>query len=200
MTDARPDHVRARVTIAGAQVSNDPFTHALVLDSIDAETLLACNGWFSDNAPWRLAKTDFYEQYEFDLRDAQHRLVSSLSGTTTVSKIIGEMEHLFECRFTDDFSVTAHKLVNGQQIGIHNDWIEGQETHRLVIHLGHWKTAADGGLLTVFAGPAAADAVRLIKPIPRSGFAFQISPISYHAVSTVHNESRYSLVYSFRAG
>lgn len=199
MTDAQLDHDRSGVTIAGAQHSDDPFTHALVLDCIDDETLLACNDWFSDGAPWKLAKTDFYEQYEFDLRDAQHWLVARLSGTTAISKIVSEMELLFKCRFTDDFSVTAHKLVNGQQIGIHNDWIEGQETHRLVVHLGRWSTAADGGLLTVLAGPAAADAVRLIKPLPRSGFAFQISPTSYHAISTVHNDDRYSLVYSFRA-
>ena len=199
MTDARLDQARSAVTIAGAQPSDDPFAHALVLDCIDAETLLACNDWFSDDAPWKLAKTDFYEQYEFDLRDAQHWLVQRLSGATTIAKIVCETELLFNTRFTDDFSVTAHKLIKGQQIGIHNDWIAGQETHRLVIHLGQWATAADGGLLTVLAGPAVADTVRLIKPIPRSGFAFQISPTSYHAISTVHNDDRYSLVYSFRA-
>jgi hypothetical protein len=199
MTDTRAEHDRSAITIAGAQRSDDPFAHALVPECIDAKTLFACNDWFSDNAPWKLAKTDFYEQYEFDLCDAKHWLVQRLSGATTTSQIVGEMEQLFKTRFAAEFSVTAHKLIKGQQIGIHNDWIAGQETHRLVIHLGHWATAVDGGLLTVLAGPAVADTVRLIKPIPRSGFAFQISPTSYHAVSTVHNDDRYSLVYSFRA-
>jgi hypothetical protein len=60
-------------------------------------------------------------------------------------------------------------------------------------------TDADGGILMLFNSDDPSDIHRLLRPIHRSGFAFEISSTSNHAVSQVYGGARFSLIYSLRA-
>src|SRR3954465_12073601 len=82
---------------------------------------------------------------------------------------------------------------------IHNDYIGGEETHRLLVQLNRGWDVQDGGVLLLFGSVRPGDICRAVKPSHRSGFAFEISPNSFHAVSRMVNGERYTLVYSFRA-
>lgn len=50
----------------------------------------------------------------------------------------------------------------------------------------------------LFSGPEATEVARIIRPIHGSATAFEISPTSFHAVSTIQMGARYTLVYSFK--
>jgi Rps23 Pro-64 3,4-dihydroxylase Tpa1-like proline 4-hydroxylase len=99
----------------------------------------------------------------------------------------------------DLVEVTAHKLLPGQTIRIHNDYVEGGESHRLLIQLNRGWTDSQGGLLMLFDSSRIDDVRRVIRPLHASATAFAISAKSFHAVSTIRGGERYTLVYSFKA-
>ncbi|WP_292625538.1 cyclophane-containing peptide 2OG-Fe(II) oxygenase YhhC [Mesorhizobium sp.] len=94
--------------------------------------------------------------------------------------------------------VTAHRMVVGQTIRIHNDFRLGGETHRILVQLNRGWADDQGGLLMLFGSGDADDVRRVIRPVHGSGLGFNISKSSFHAVSTINVGERFTLVYSFR--
>ena len=95
--------------------------------------------------------------------------------------------------------LVAHKLVEGQRIAIHNDFLVGGETHRLTVQLNRGLDDEDGGFFMLFNSFDAADVHRVLRPVSGTGIGFEIGPHSHHAVSRMHGGERYTLVYSFHA-
>ena len=94
--------------------------------------------------------------------------------------------------------MVAHKLVNSQHIGVHNDYINGDETHRLVLHFNpDWKEE-NGGYLLLFNSSNANDISQVVSPLNNSAFGFEISKRSHHAVSKIYDFIRYTIVYTFK--
>jgi Rps23 Pro-64 3,4-dihydroxylase Tpa1-like proline 4-hydroxylase len=179
-----------------------PFPHLRIIDAlrrVDADRVLR---WLRETAPWKLTVADFYEQYEFSL------LNSTLAPETErlveldfVEKITAELERFFRIdRKLELVDVTAHKLTPGQTIRIHNDFLGADETHRLLIQLNEGWEASQGGLLMLFGSDAPESLQSVLLPVHRSGFAFEISANSFHAVSSIKTGERYTLVYTFRRG
>ena len=154
--------------------------------------------WMESHAHWALRIADFYEQWELHL------------DRKTVPK---PLEELLDLAFVDNLKrrildpiteseltlveVTAHKLVAGQTIRIHNDYMEDAESQRILIQLNRGWRDEQGGLLMLFGSGNSADVQRIIRPLHRSAFGFSISDRSFHAVSTILEGERYTLVYSF---
>jgi hypothetical protein len=88
--------------------------------------------------------------------------------------------------------------VSGQTIRIHNDYIGGEETHWILVQINRGWDDANGGMLMLFDGPRMEDVARVVRPLHASATGFEISPPSFHAVSTIHSGERYTLVYSSR--
>jgi hypothetical protein len=153
--------------------------------------------WFETAAPWSHVATDFYEQHEFSCWDASGREAAFLTSDQLVRSLRAELAALFDCPLRPDATVVAHRLVPGHRIGIHNDYLEAGETHRFVIQLNRGLTDADGGFFMLFNSRDASDIHAIFRPTHLSGFAFEISPDSYHAISQMHSNVRYSVVYSF---
>jgi Rps23 Pro-64 3,4-dihydroxylase Tpa1-like proline 4-hydroxylase len=202
--DALSDfHPHRRMTLpdfGDAQVSLTPFPTMkvpAVLPAALAGTLLQ---WFEGQAPWSLKETDFYEQHEFSLLGTS--LPSSLAALTSesfVSSVASGLKDAFSVSGQLELTeVAAHRLQAGQTIRIHNDYLAGDETHRLLIQLNSGWVAENGGLLMLFSGDRPEDVTDIILPRSGSGFAFEISARSYHAVSTIRAGRRYTLVYTFR--
>jgi Rps23 Pro-64 3,4-dihydroxylase Tpa1-like proline 4-hydroxylase len=186
-------------TLMGAEVRTFPFahaTHTAPLPDYLCETALA---WMETTARWRLRVASFYEQWELHL-DPQAlpaNLPPLLAGETVdalqslmLTPIAGVALKLTE--------VTAHKLVPGQTIRVHNDHRPQGESHRLVIQLNRGWADEQGGLLLLFGSAASDDVRRILRPSHGSAMAFAISPRSFHAVSTIQRGERYTLVYSFQ--
>jgi hypothetical protein len=183
-----------------AMFDTAPFPHALAAECLSPDLAATLLDWFEAHAAWRLVEADFYEQYEFSLWDVRVPPAAPLTAPAVLSALRAEMTRLFGRQFQTCVKVVAHKLVPGQRIAIHNDYLAGEETHRLVVQLNRGLTDADGGFLMLFNSGDPKDVSRILRPTHRSGLAFEISANSFHAVSRQHSNVRYTLVFSFYGG
>lgn len=176
----------------------NPFPHTVsrraVLPDLAARTLV----WMEASAPWKLRIASFYEQWEMHLDE--EKLPEDLRGLLSPATIDGLARELLPDLLgaRELIEVTAHRMVAGQTIRIHNDFRPGGETHRVLVQLNRGWADDQGGLLMLFGGGRADDVQRVIRPVHGSGFGFRISDSSFHAVSTITGGERFTLVYSFR--
>ena len=165
------------------------------------EKLLEWVEWFEQSAPWSLVEADFYEQYEFSLLNIDlPSNIQHLTSKETLSELALFVENEFNVKLSSDIHVVAHKLINGQTIRIHNDFLteNNRETHRILLQLNRGVESINGGLLMIFSENNPESLSEVIEPISGSVQGFEISKKSHHAVSTVHSGERYTVVYSFR--
>jgi Rps23 Pro-64 3,4-dihydroxylase Tpa1-like proline 4-hydroxylase len=175
-----------------------PFHYFLSRGALTADAALRTLEWLETYPSWTLVETDFYEQYEFTLNEIElPEPVSFLRERSFLETLRQRVASLFSVDLEERIDSTVHKLISGQRIRVHNDFIPGQETHRVVINLNRGWHDANGGLLLFFNSSDAFDIHRILRPIHNTSVAFAISHDSLHAVSTVHNDERFSLVYSF---
>ena len=185
-------------TLRERSVEVSPFPYATMLRCLSPELGDRLLAWFESDAPWRLAQTDFYEQYEFSCWDSPSPLAAFLTSREVLDRVRAEMTEIFDRRFEDGVDVVCHRLLPTQKIGIHNDYLVGQETHRLTIQVNRGLTDADGGVLMLFNSNDPNDIHKLFHPLSLSAFAFEISANSHHAVSQMYGSERFSVIYSFR--
>lgn len=179
------------------QFETRPFAH-FVGCCMGPEAGRQCLDWLEATAPWELSSTDFYEQYEFSVfHVALAPAVEHLVCPETLATLRFWMSQHFGTLFSDRVDVTAHKLVPEQTIRVHNDFIPGGESHRLLLQLNRGWSPQHGGYLMLFSGAEPETVSKVIEPRNGSIQAFAISPKSYHAVSTVRGCERFTLVYSF---
>lgn len=176
-----------------------PFRYAMLTECFTPQIGEHVLAWFEHEAPWTAKRTDFYEQYEFSCWDSASPIASYLTRRDVLDTVRAEMTVMFGCEFEPDVSVVCHKLVRGHRIGIHNDYLDGEESHRLTIQLNRGLTDSDGGFLMLFNSEDPADVHRVLRPQHMSALAFEISPISFHAVSEMHGGARYTVIYSLQA-
>jgi Rps23 Pro-64 3,4-dihydroxylase Tpa1-like proline 4-hydroxylase len=186
-------------TTVRANVRREPFDHAVAMDALPGELVDDLLAWMEQDAPWTLRLASFYEQWELPL-DAgvlpPH--LRSLCAPSTIDHLARTMLAPLTATPLQLTEITAHKLVEGQTIRIHNDFLGEGETYRLLVQLNRGWRDDQGGLLMIFASASADDLARVIRPTHGSAFAFAISPRSFHAVSSIRTGERYTLVFSFR--
>jgi len=187
------------IKLTGAQIGNVPFPHFSASSVLTDRLETRLYTWLQQYDQWSLTEMDFYTQFEFSLFDVTipDELAPLLSKGTiwTISTFFQEN---FNTGPIDLVGATVHKLSDGHRIGIHNDYIGPEETHRLIIQLNpHWEDSK-GGFLLLFGSEDSQDVSKVVKPINNTAFGFSISTQSYHAVSTVRDFSRYTLVYTLK--
>lgn len=196
---AGPDK-SAFTPLADARLRTEPFPYILGTHAFACEVADAAHAWLDGHAPWRRHVHHFFDQFEYNLIDAKlpPLLHEGLVSAATLRGLRQRMEALFSVELADVFSVTAHRLVPGQGIGVHTDRpLLGYESHRLVVHLGPEFRDENGGHLMFFHGPDARDFAQAFRTIHNSAVAFELSPRSFHAVGELGKGVRYTLVYSF---
>jgi len=182
-----------------ARLHNEPFPHISLPDLIAPDSAEAVLSWLRFDAPWRLKVTDFYEQHEFSLLAEQVPAECEfLVDPAFVAVLTGHLQPLFAAGSLHLVDIAAHRLTAGQTIRIHNDYLGGEETHRLLVQFNTGWDDSNGGLLMLFGADDVSSLSRAIIPRHASGLGFEISPSSYHAVSTIHGGERYTIVYTFR--
>ena len=182
------------------QVFPEPFPYAVSARAFDSIVSVDILAWLESGAPWKLVETDFYEQFEFSFVDAVLPAgLTFLREQTFIESLATQIQKLFGVVLSGRVDATAHRLLPGQRIRIHNDFIPEAETHRLLIQLNRGWVDGDGGFLLFFNSQDPADVHKILRPVHNSAVAFAISPDSHHAVTTIHGGERYTLVYSFYA-
>jgi hypothetical protein len=142
-------------------------------------------------------ETDFYEQHEFSCFDAAGEVAAVLTSHSLINGLRDDLTRIFGDTLRPEATVVAHRLLPGHRIGIHNDHLIGGETHRFVVQLNRGLTDSDGGFFMLFNSADPSDIHAIFRPVSLTGFAFEISPQSHHAISEMHGGVRYSIVYSF---
>lgn len=182
-----------------ADLRHEPFLHTTATGVIPDDLCALTLDWMETEGPWKLRIASFYEQWEMHL-DAETLPVRLLAlcapaAVEWLSQLMLAPLGSMGLRLTE---VTAHKLVTGQTIRVHNDYRHGGETHRLIVQLNRGWRDEQGGLLMLFSSSSPDDVRRIIRPLNGSAMAFPITSHSFHAVSTIRSGERYTLVYSFR--
>ena len=181
-----------------SSVQRTPFLHSSFSSAMPISDSNALLEWLEDGAPWRLRVADFYEQYEFSITDAViPDLVEPLFSTQALLELRIGVQDAVGVTLNNRIDITAHKLTKGQRIRIHNDYIPGQESHRLLIQLNRGWTDEQGGALIFFGSNDPNDVRKIFRPIHNTGVLFEISPTSLHAVSPITTGERFTLVFSF---
>lgn len=176
----------------------DPFPHFCATDVLAETMQAALLRWFRTGAPWRLVETDFYEQWEFSLLHAKlPEALSPLVRPDALAELRSVVEQQFGTTLGERMTAVAHRLLPGQRIGIHNDYLPGEETHRITIQINQELTDDDGGLFLLFNSFDPGDVHSILRPISGTAIGFEISERSHHAVSRIHGGERYTLVFSF---
>ena len=177
-----------------------PFRYFLARHCFSPDLEPTLLEWFETGAPWRLVETDFYEQYEFSMFDAAlPENVSLLAAPEGLAAFRSAMGALFDVELDDRVDLVAHRLMPGQRIALHNDYLTGKETHRLTVQLNRGLRDEDGGFFMLFNSKDPNDIHRIVRPVSGSAIGFEIGENSNHAVSLLHGGERYTLVYSFRS-
>jgi hypothetical protein len=172
--------------LSNVEVFSRPFHYIVSPEAFDPQAGQTILAWLESKAPWELVEADFYEQFECSLWDGQlPTRLAFLREDAFVATIKQRIAELFKVDLGHRVDITAHKLVPGQRICLHNDFILGAETHRLLIQLNRGWQDNNGGLLLFFNSADATDIHKIF------------STTSYHAVSTIHAGERFTLVYSF---
>ena len=111
------------------EMFSEPFHYAVSPEALDPDVCRTVLTWFETEAPWRLVEADFYEQFEFSLWDVQmpERLFF-LRERPFLRAITTKIASLFQVALSERVDITAHQLVPGQRIRLHNDFIPGYET------------------------------------------------------------------------
>ena len=175
-----------------------PFPYYISEEALTKEAGDLLLDWFESDAPWQLVETEFYEQYEFSFFSVDIPPgIAALVDKRNLERVQGVVQDAFGVVLSDRINVTAHKLLSGQRIRLHNDYIPGDETHRVLVQLNREWGDENGGLLMLFNSSDPADIHRVLRPSHNSCVAFEISPASNHAVTTIHGGERFTLVYSF---
>jgi Rps23 Pro-64 3,4-dihydroxylase Tpa1-like proline 4-hydroxylase len=175
-----------------------PFRYSLIPRALESGVGKALLDWLETDAPWSLRIAEFYEQHEFTV--SSEVLPTHLRELFSASALDSLREHVaqvFGVQLAERIDVTAHRLTKGQRIRIHNDYIPGHESHRLLIQLNRGWSDENGGALMLFNGEGPTDVHRVLRPVHNSGILFEISRNSLHAVTPIHRGERFTLVVSF---
>lgn len=181
-------------------MNTEPFAHVKIDGILDPDDANAALDWLRTAAPWNLRIESFYEQHEFSL--LTHRPPGQLEALVE-GAFLDRVQELLQRTLSPNrqlalVDVSAHRLTSGQTIRVHNDYLGQDETHRLLIQLNTGWSIENGGLLMLFSGPKPENLSHVVMPTHGSGFAFEISRHSFHAVSTVNAGERFTIVYTFR--
>ena len=175
-----------------------PFRYSVLPKALDAQVGDALLEWLERDAPWTLRIAEFYEQHEFTV--TAEILPPELRETfsdAALQELRARVSDIFDSRLSERVDVTVHRLTKGQRIRIHNDFIPGRETHRLLIQLNRGWHDENGGALVLFSGYGENDVHRILRPLHNSGLLFEISSKSLHAVTPISAGERFTLGFSF---
>lgn len=182
------------------KAASEPFEHFLLSDFYDIALADRLSRWLSGEAPWARAVHHFYDQFELNFRHVPavpDDLTASLLSPAALDRVRRLAERLFGTRLRPHVCVGAHKLVDGQGIGIHTDDCPGEESHRILVQLSRdWRDDFGGNLL-FFGSNDVSDIKAMFRHVFNTAIAFSLGGVSYHAVSDVSGGERLTVIYGF---
>ena len=178
------------------RLSQENWHYAALQDVFDQKLFIEiCNGL--STVKWKEASKSFYLQREEDLRC--NKYYQEIFSKDICNEIIKNMELFFCEKFKHEFDITAHQMIDGDYIGVHTDSNVYGESHRLTLMLNESWSLEQGGVLLALNENSLQNIQHAWLPMANTGFAFEISDNSYHAVTPIKGVTpRYSIVFTFK--
>jgi Rps23 Pro-64 3,4-dihydroxylase Tpa1-like proline 4-hydroxylase len=193
----------------GAVVEASPFRHFTIENFIDEDVALSLLRWFDEEADWNaksIAGLGTLSSVDLHTSELGHRL-DFLTREPFLSHVRRRMAELFATELEGFVDLTANRMTQCQEIGLHNDISTlppaFRFTHRLLLYLNHHYSEEYGGVLRLtnaLSPSRSALPQKRILPVHRSAFGFEISESSYHAIEPVRMGTRYNLSFTFYPG
>jgi hypothetical protein len=177
-----------------------PYEHHITDQFFSPSALSTLCEDFQTTKSWKRAVKSFYDQWEINItEEGKCHGFKSLLEKEFLASLVNTSESLFNEKMSDFICIAAHKLVPGQGIGIHNDFVNkpGWPTHRLVVTFCTEYNDDHGGHFVIFNAEDEDSVCEVLRPVLNGAIAFKISRNSFHAVSEIRKGSRFSLVFSF---
>lgn len=188
-------------------LEKQPFYHIYLENFLDNNQLTEILDYMqSEKIDWQLATKSFYTQYEIcwlkNFRKKNHIAVEVdyFLSNLFIDSIIDFIQRHFSCNDLACFDISAHKLISGHHISIHNDSMnDNKPYYRFVVHLNKdWCLTTNGGGLALYErSEGGFIQSHYYSPIFGSIFAFEISDCSYHAVTPIVKSERFTIIYTF---
>ena len=192
-----------------AIVETVPFRHFTIENFIDEDLAASLLRWFDEEADWNarsIAGLGTLSSVDLHTSNLGHQL-DFLTGEPFLSHVRRRMAELFATDLEGFVDLTANRMTQCQEIGLHNDVSTlppaFRFTHRLVLYLNHQYLEEYGGALRLantLSESQPAPPQKRILPVHRSAFGFEISESSYHAIEPVRKGTRYNLSFTFYPG
>ncbi|MFN6415680.1 MAG: cyclophane-containing peptide 2OG-Fe(II) oxygenase YhhC [Pseudomonadota bacterium] len=175
-----------------------PFQHIQFSKIFTDEYALKLLDWLEKCVNWKLKITDFYQQFECNLTSCiVPKDIQYFREKFFLESLAHTIEKLFHTKVGIDINISATKMIEGQFVEIHNDYLSSESSHRLVIYLNEGWVGEQGGELVIFNSYDPGDIHEIILPSHNTAFAFKISEKSLHEVKSIISGQRFSLVYTF---
>lgn len=185
-----------QITTKIARLSQDDW-HCATLENIFEEKILNEIILNLSDISWTEAKKNFYIQREANLNS--HDSYKSIFSEHVSRNILKSVEMFFDEEFEEKFDIVAHKMIDGDYIGIHTDTNIYGESHRLTLMLNESWTLEQGGILLSLKNNSLKNIRDAWLPIANTGFLFEITDKSYHAVTPIKGHiPRYSVIFTFK--
>jgi Rps23 Pro-64 3,4-dihydroxylase Tpa1-like proline 4-hydroxylase len=178
-----------------------PFVHFFKQDFVDPELANEILEWFRKCNLWKPRKVkDFYEVADFDFGKATVPAKFDFLKSPSLVKSLVAFAKKSCPQVNGKVDITAHRMTNGEKIKIHTDHGDLDQHFRIIIQFNKDWEISNGGLIMLFDSDSPSleqETNRIYIPENGSAWGFEISERSFHAVSPIRNNIRYSLVYTF---
>lgn len=181
------------------------FPHLICDDFLSRDFSSQCYAEILAIRDWKRVVTDFYSQDEVVLALGDEGDERGPGLRTLVAAFFSRTMRRWICRSTGRVidladrlpTAVVHRLVEGDYIGVHNDYRPKGEAVRLVLFLGRESGRDEGDGIFVVMDRSKSRVVGLVPPRHNRLLSFGITDRSNHLVTEVSGESRYSIVFSY---
>ncbi len=175
-----------------------PFRHLAWPGCLEEPVAAALAQWLQTAPGWGYQEIrGFYQQWRLRLEaNTVPEPWQVLFAPAWVDRIRAALERCGTAQLGTLTDISANRMDSNMFMKMHTD-VGGNIAARLVVQLSCDWNAAAGGLLVLSSRPDDVERARLYVPQPGFGFGFQIDRGSYHAVTRLARDGRYTLAYSF---
>ena len=172
-----------------------PFPHLHLQKILDEQVAKRTLNWLTTTDSWHHHRGSFYDHESFSLTPS---VIPIGISAITSSNLLAQMRRLLASTLESSLGpfawVEAHRARGRDYIGIHTDGCLNEV--RFILNLNRGLSKGSG----VFTLQDHSDLPNIrtdYDSLHNSGIAFRTTPQSYHQVSSVEGEPRYSLLYRF---
>lgn len=185
-------------------ISAAKYKRICISNFLDSDYAMKCAKDIEDLSTWKRHETDWFSQDDMHLDDNKIEILpQSLDNLAYV--LLSEHFQKYIQAITGFHSLcqpslVAHRMVAGDYVDVHNDFIPGGDIIRCILYFDPYVLLRKepSGLFLALGSENVSDVIDIFQPIHNSLVIFEISPFSLHAVTKIEKGHRFSVILSYK--